>query len=381
MKVLFISERLLWHDTGAEVVTKNNLRSLYDIFGKNNVDIITFNEKESNLCKLDVSDNLTLLKKYDNKILKFINWIFLNNGGLNTKTNTQLYNHIKVNKYDYIFLDSSVYGKIAKKIKKYNSDIKIITFFHDVSKFWSKSLISSCKEFKGKIRLCTYHSSYVYNEKLAIQYSDRIIALNNRDADLIESEYKKKVDSIIPVSLKDNFDKERVIKKTNNKKIELLFVGAYYLPNVTGIKWFIKNVLPYIDVELTVVGKGMDLLKQEIDDEKVKIKGFVEDLGEYYYNADLVIAPIFEGGGMKVKIAEALMYGKSIIGTSEAFEGYDFEVSNVGAECNSEKDFIESINNYITSQNKSKFNNYSRKEYEEKYEYNNCLLRMIEVFR
>ena len=67
------------------------------------------------LCKLDVNDNLTLLKKYDNKILKFINWIFLNNGGLNTKTNTQLYKHIKENKYDYT-IRFSVAATIVKSL-------------------------------------------------------------------------------------------------------------------------------------------------------------------------------------------------------------------------------------------------------------------------
>ena len=38
-----------------------------------------------------------------------------------------------------------------------------------------------------------------------------------------------------------------------------------------------------------------------------------------------VIMPIFMGGGMKVKTAEALMNGKTIFGSKEAFEGYDLE--------------------------------------------------------
>lgn len=33
-------------------------------------------------------------------------------------------------------------------------------------------------------------------------------------------------------------------------------------------------------------------------------------MAEYIYNADFLIAPIFEGSGMKLKTAEALMYGK-----------------------------------------------------------------------
>lgn len=38
-----------------------------------------------------------------------------------------------------------------------------------------------------------------------------------------------------------------------------------------------------------------------------------------------MVMPIFSGSGMKVKTAEALMYGKFLIGTKEAFEGYEID--------------------------------------------------------
>lgn len=42
----------------------------------------------------------------------------------------------------------------------------------------------------------------------------------------------------------------------------------------------------------------------------------------YFNNAELYIAPIFDGAGMKVKVAEALSYALPVVGTSHAFEGY-----------------------------------------------------------
>jgi glycosyltransferase involved in cell wall biosynthesis len=49
----------------------------------------------------------------------------------------------------------------------------------------------------------------------------------------------------------------------------------------------------------------------------------VEDLADLYRRADFVVAPIFSGGGMKVKTAEALSYGKTVVGTPEALRGYE----------------------------------------------------------
>ena len=42
--------------------------------------------------------------------------------------------------------------------------------------------------------------------------------------------------------------------------------------------------------------------------------------------AALVIAPIFDGSGMKTKVAEALMHGKHVVGTPEAFSGYAADI-------------------------------------------------------
>lgn len=381
MRILFISERLLWENTGAEIVTKNNLNSLIDIAGEENVDILTFYEEAESIKRLSKYKNVTALKRYDNKILKFINWIKLNNGGINSENNKQVLDIINNNDYEYIFLDSSVYGKLAKYIKINKPNIKIVTFFHDVSKFWSKSLIRTSKEIKGTIRLCTYHPSYVYNEAKTIQYTDYIISLNQRDAKLIENEYKKSVNEIIPVNIKDRFLEERINKNPKNDIIEILFVGAYYLPNVVGIKWFIDNVMENINAKLIIVGKGMEALREEINSNKVEVHGFVKDLDSYYYDADLVVAPIFDGGGMKVKIAEALMYGKTIVGTTEAFEGYDIDIEKIGYKCDDKNTFIESIEKFISDKNLNKYNEFSRKEFLEKYEYENCLNKMKSIFK
>ena len=64
---------------------------------------------------------------------------------------------------------------------------------------------------------------------------------------------------------------------------------------------------------------------------------------KWYRNAHCVIAPIFDGSGMKTKVAEALMFGKKIIGTSEAFSGYEEIVNIVGWKCDTAAEFIETI--------------------------------------
>jgi hypothetical protein len=67
----------------------------------------------------------------------------------------------------------------------------------------------------------------------------------------------------------------------------------------------------------------------------VKLDGYVNDLSSYYKSAVAVVAPIFKGSGMKTKVIEAMSYGKSIIGTDEAFQGIECDFSRAILQKNS----------------------------------------------
>ena len=96
----------------------------------------------------------------------------------------------------------------------------------------------------------------------------------------------------------------------------------------------------------------------------------VEDLEEVYEQCHIVISPIFHGGGMKTKTAEAMMYGCPIIGSKEAFEGYDVDYNQIGAQCNTAKEFIDAINRMRTSEVLIQCARYARNIFLRKYETN-----------
>ena len=186
------------------------------------------------------------------------------------------------------------------------------------------------------------------------------------------------------------FPIRKILKEENkigNKEFKLLFVGVgTFLPNIQGIEFFIKNVIPYIEAKLEIVGKNTELNKEKWEslNSKVEVKGTVDSLDNYYNEADAVIAPIFIGGGMKVKTAEALSYGKTIFGTTEAFEGYEVDYKKVGGLCDTAEEFIQTINNYIEwwkNNDKPTFNKYSYQIFKEKYSYEASLKSFKEIFK
>ena len=122
---------------------------------------------------------------------------------------------------------------------------------------------------------------------------------------------------------------------------DIFFVGGKFYANEFGVRWFAKNVSPYIDYKTFVIGRGFGNLQNELEQYKnVKILGEVDILSNWYMNAEYVIAPIFEGSGMKTKVAEALMYGKKIIATTSALIGYENLPDDSYYVCNTKKNLL-----------------------------------------
>ena len=241
---------------------------------------------------------------------------YLNNRALRLVIKT-----IRGKKISIVYVDNSISGQLIKKIKSRFPDIAVVSFFHDIE-------IVKMKEEKKKLSRGIKIALPVYlkNEQLTVKYADKTIVLNERDKKLFEKVYKKIPDAIIPISIPeiDNIPFEKRHKK--NTKLKILFVGVEYGPNLSGVRWFLNKVLPNVscDYEFNVVGYHMENYRAEFEkySDKVHAIGTVDSLKEWYVDADLVVAPIFEGGGMKVKTAEALSYGKHFIGCTESLEGY-----------------------------------------------------------
>ena len=278
-----------------------------------------------------------------------------------------------------VFVDYSLLGQLVKRIKEEFPKVKVIVFFHNVEIVYFSSYLLTSKRLHHVIGL----PATIANEWKSVKYADSVITLNQRDSHDLERWYKRSSDLILPTSLPDLFDKSALQKRQSTDPIILLFVGSRFFPNEQGMKWFIQKVLPHLaNVKLYIVGKGFEALRENWNSEKVEVVGACQDLSPYYYMSDVVVAPIFTGSGMKTKVAEALMYGKTVLGTAEAFEGYEIDREEVGKECNSESDFIDFIKNF--SPGNLKYNEKSRDIFDKFYNTStvtNCFSEFIKTMQ
>jgi len=147
----------------------------------------------------------------------------------------------------------------------------------------------------------------------------------------------------------------------------LCFFAAWNRPeNAEGLQWFIKEVLPQVsDRRFIIVGFGMPahLVEALGAWQNVDYYGFVEDPYPLIAKADALIAPLFKGAGVKVKVIEALACGTQVFGTPVALEGVP---DSAGLRvCHDAADFVREIKNVrVTEADKMRL----KKDFLELYE-------------
>lgn len=110
----------------------------------------------------------------------------------------------------------------------------------------------------------------------------------------------------------------------------LIFVGTLdYFPNADGLTWFHREVLPLLrrkrdDVTLTVVGRRPKRRFRGLErDPAVRFTGWVESVIPIVHRAATYVAPLRIGGGVRLKILEAMALGKAVVTTTIGCEGIE----------------------------------------------------------
>jgi polysaccharide biosynthesis protein PslH len=106
----------------------------------------------------------------------------------------------------------------------------------------------------------------------------------------------------------------------------VLFVGNFtHPPNVDAADWLVTEVMPLLrslvpGSRLQLVGSGADRV-EHLAAPDVDVVADVDVIAAYLERASVVIAPIRTGGGMRMKVLQALASGKAVVTTTRGAQG------------------------------------------------------------
>lgn len=166
-------------------------------------------------------------------------------------------------------------------------------------------------------------------------------------------------------------DFSNIDHETHNKNI--LFYGAMNrLENCLSVKWFVDNVFPFIEdneVQLIIIGGNPTKEILDMQNERIVVTGYVNDVAQYFKNCMCMVAPLVLGAGIKVKVLEAMSAGVPILTNDIGMEGINAQNGIHYFHCNTPEDYLQKIkllaDNKIDISNMSKeMKHFIKKEYD-----------------
>lgn len=177
-----------------------------------------------------------------------------------------------------------------------------------------------------------------YERQLCLDYA-QIITVTDEDArgllGLFNSGPREKIAekvSTIPICV-DPAEKPPINRDQAENNV--LHLGTmFWPPNVEGVLWFARAVLPLIirelpDVRFIIAGKNppkavMDLVHSDNEvASNIEVTGFIPDAGSVIAQSKVFVVPLLAGGGMRVKILDAWLWGIPLVSTGIGAEGID----------------------------------------------------------
>jgi len=155
-----------------------------------------------------------------------------------------------------------------------------------------------------------------------------IVAVSRQDAGTLRRWFGVSRVAVVPTGV----DVEYFSGPTPVPRVaDLVFVGSMdWLPNVDGVAWFAREVLPRLRARLpectvAIVGRSPDRAVAGLaaSDPRLLVTGTVEDVRPYLWGSTAAIVPLRIGGGTRLKIYEAMAAGVPVVSTTVGAEGLE----------------------------------------------------------
>lgn len=152
-------------------------------------------------------------------------------------------------------------------------------------------------------------------ERRAVAAADLVVTVTGRDAEVM---------GVRSLVVPNGADLPRLVEPRPEGG-DVLFVGSLdYPPNEQAVRWWADEIWPGLsDIPpLTVVGRNADRILADLRGHPgLRLVGEVPDVSIYLRSATLVVVPLLEGGGTRLKVLEALAWGRPVVSTTKGVEG------------------------------------------------------------
>ncbi len=259
----------------------------------------------------------------------------------NNENLKKIINDISKNVYQGVVFDHSFsYALYEKLINNLNVDNdKIIYWSHNIDYMDFKSIAIETGNLFKKILYYTTHKKLKKSEPDYIKKYTKIVSVSNHETKILKEISPNAtvywIPPILPEPTLKDVDKKylsNIKEKIRHYQYKILFTGILNKSsNVMPAIWFATKVFPIIKDKLNVcfilVGKNpsKEVANLEQNNKDIFLFPNVPSVVPFYEVSDLVVVPLFNPAGIKLKLLEALKHRKKVVARPEALLGAGLE--------------------------------------------------------
>ncbi|MFK5855869.1 MAG: glycosyltransferase family 4 protein [Bacteroidota bacterium] len=286
-------------------------------------------------------------------------------------------------KYDIVQIETLFMSPYIDTIRQF-SDASIVLRAHNIEHLIWKRVASITKNPIKKAYLTHLANTLEVYEKGILNKYDGIIPISSKDEVFFKSESTKPVTTV-----SFGVDTNKLESNSISKKEHSLFhIGAMnWIPNEEGIRWFLENVWPKVNIELPelklyLAGREMPEWLTNLKIKNVVVVGEVPDAYEFINSHTISIAPLFSGSGIRIKIIESMALGKAVISTTIGAEGISYTNNENIMIADDANSYFESIKKLYTDVEKgTHIGENARALIFEEHNNTNLIKKMIQFYR
>ena len=135
----------------------------------------------------------------------------------------------------------------------------------------------------------------------------------------------------------------------------ILFTGTMdYRPNIDAMRWFHKEIFPAVvqqvpDAQLWIAGRDPVPGIKGLTGPNVTVTGEIEDDLPYFQQADVFVLPMRYGGGVRLKLLQAMSCGLPTVSTPDGLQGVKVSDEQDVLVANGPQDFAAKVVQVLSS--------------------------------
>lgn len=209
------------------------------------------------------------------------------------------------------------------------SDARLVLRAHNIEHLIWKRIAEGTRNPLKKWYLNHLSKTLRNYEQTVLEKLDGLVAITGKDAGYFKQSQPQLPVTDIPfgMNVSDDLSSDPIAP---TRGLKLFHLGSMnWMPNQEGIKWFLDEVWPRLyernpGLTFSLAGRGMPQWLTELKMPGVIVDGEVPDAQAYMDSHDAMIVPLFSGSGIRIKIIEGMLAGKTIITTPVGAEGINY---------------------------------------------------------